>query len=406
MRMKLRWLLAGVAVTSILAWNSCINSSKQPANTSLMWVATQGDQKVRTFTLNQENGSIEPVGNSNGNPAATGVQPTQMIVTPDAKTMFIVNSGANGTAGSITAYTFNADGSLAAAGSGVAAGETPISIAIDPAGKFLFVANQGLSTDVTSGTISVFSVSGTSLSPVGTFPTETAGDVSGTGPSAVVVSPVGNFLYVANQFSNTVEAFSYDGSGNLTLINKYTAGTNPSGLAFSRCAGVSSGTATASCPAADSNNLFVANAGSNNISIFNACIQVSGTCASPNGTLTEIPTGSPIGAGVGPATILVDPTSDFVYAVNRGSSQVSQYQYSPATGVLTTLGTSSGGASVFSGGITQNTSNNTSTFNWVVVSNNGGSSLSVFRVAITGKLAGLTSGQYSVQGQPSAILLR
>lgn len=363
---------------------------------------------VRTFTLSQENGAVEPVGNDSASPVPTGVQPTQMIITPDGKTMFIANSGANGTAGSITAYSFNGDGSLAAAGSGVAAGETPIAIALDSSGKFLFVANQGTSTDVTSGSISVFSVSGTGLTqvPGSPFPTETGSDVSGTGPTAVAVSPVGGYLYVANQFTSTVQSFSFDASGALTLINTYAAGTNPSGLAFSRCAGITSSTATDVCPAADGNHLFVANAGSNTISIFAACIQVSSTCSAPDGTLAQISSGSPVAAGIGPATILIDPTSDYVYAVDRGSSQISAFQYSPATGALSSLGTGSGGASVYSGGITANTANTTSTFNWVVLTNNGNSSLSIFRVAITGKLIGLTSGQYAVQGQPSAILLR
>jgi 6-phosphogluconolactonase (cycloisomerase 2 family) len=122
--------------------------------------------------------------------------------------------------------------------------------------------------------------------------------------------------------------------------------------------------------------------------------------------LTEIPSKSPVSAGSNPATIFVNRTSDFVYAVDRGSSQVSQYQYSPATGVLTPLATSSGGASVFSAGITSNIANNTGTFNWVVATNNGSSSLSIFQVATTGKLIAPSTAQYSVQGQPSAILLR
>jgi 6-phosphogluconolactonase len=409
MRMMSRWVPTALVVAAIAVWISCSNGSNIPANSSLMWVATQGDQLVRTFTISQENGSINPVANDNGNPAATGVQPVQMMITPDNKSMFMVNSGANGTAGSITAYTFNGDGSLKAAGSGVAAGETPIALAIDPGGKFLFVANQGTAADVTSGTISVFSISGTSLTQVAgsPFPTEQAGDVGGTGPSGLAVSPVANYLYVANQFSNTVQSFSYDSSsGALTLIATYVAGTNPTGLAFSRCAGITASTATGSCAAADGNNLFVANSGSNNLSIFAACIQVSANCASPDGVLTQISSGSPVAAGVGPSMIFTDPTSDYVYAVNRGSSQVSEYQYSPATGALTSLASGSAGASAFAGAITQNVSNTTSTFNWVAVTNNGASSVSVFRVAITGKLLGLSSGPYQLQGQPSAILLR
>ena len=402
MRMKSRWGLVVFAVAAILLWNSCIGSNSAPANTSFMWVATQGDQMVRAYTISQTNGSINPIGN-NGTPVATGVQPTSMTITPDLKTMFIVNAG-----GTVTAYTVNPNGTLTVAGAGVnTGGSTPVALTADPAGKFLFVANQGTSSDVASGTISVFAINGTGLKPVGN-PVSTAitGQVGGSGPSAVAVSPVGNYLYVANQFSNNVEEFTFDSTGVLTFENSYTAGTNPSGLAFSRCAGITSSTATASCTVTDDNNLFVSNSGSNNLTIFSACIQVSASCSAPNGTLAEIPSGSPVAAGVGPATILINRTSDFVYAVDRGSSQVSEYQYSPATGVLTPLATGSGGASVFSGGITANIANNSTTFNWVVLTNNGSSSLSTFQVAVTGKLIALTSGQFAVQGQPSAILLR
>ncbi|MBO0911244.1 MAG: beta-propeller fold lactonase family protein [Acidobacteria bacterium] len=396
--MKSRWGLAAVAAMAILAWGSCSNS-RGPAKASRMWIATQGDQMVRTYTISHSNGSVLAVGNSNGSPAATGVQPVEMAVTPDGKAMFIVNSGAGGTTGTITAYTISGDGSLKAAGAGVQAGEAPISLALDPGGKFLFVANQGTSADPASGTISVFSISGTSLSEVAgsPFPTE-------PGPSAVVVSPAGNFLYVANAFNSSVESFSFDTSGALTLIRSYSAGSNPSGLAFSRCAGITS--ATPSCAAADGNHLFVSNSGSNTITIFSACIQVSATCSSPDGTLAEIPSGSPVPAGVGPARILIDPTSDFVYVVDRGSNEVSAYQYSPVTGALSSIGRAAGGASVFSGGITANISNSTNTFNWVVLTNNGASNLSIFRVSIAGQLIGLSSGVFPVQGQPSAILLR
>ncbi|HEX3104602.1 MAG TPA: beta-propeller fold lactonase family protein [Terriglobales bacterium] len=405
MGMKSRWALVVLGIAPVLVLNSCSSSNNVSSTTSFMWVATQGDQMVRSYTISQNNGAINPVG-TNGTPKPTGAQPQAMIITPDGKAMFIANAG-----GTITAYTINGDGTLSSAGSPVNAGSVPVALIADPASKFLFVANQGSASDVTSGTISVFAISGANLTPVGNpVPTELPGDVSGSGPSGLAVSPVGSFLYVANQFSNNVQGYSYDASGSLALINTYTAGTNPTGLAFSRCAGITSSTSTVNCTVADDNNLFVSNSGSNNISIFSACIQVSATCGgggtAPDGTLTEIPSKSPVAAGVGPATIFVNPTSDFVYAVDRGSSQVSEYQYSPATGVLTPLATGSGGASAFSGGITSNIANNTNTFNWVVVTNNGSSNLSTFQVVTTGKLIAPSSSLYAVQGQPSAILLR
>lgn len=400
MGMKSRWILAVLAIAPVFGFNSCSGSNNISTTTSFMWVATQGDQMVRSYTITQTTGAITPTG-TNGTPVSTGVQPEAMLITPDGTAMFIVNAG-----GTVTAYTVHGDGTLAAAGSPVNAGSMPVALATDPGGKFLFVANQGSATDPASGTVSVFAISGTSLALAGTFPTELPNDVNGSGPSGLAVSPAGNYLYVANQFTNNVQSYSYDASGNLTLIGTYTAGTNPTGLAFSRCAGVAANTTTAVCPVGDDNNLFVANSGSNNLSIFAACIQVSASCVAPDGTLAAIPSKPTVAAGVGPATIMINRTSDYVYAVDRGSSQVSEYQYSPSTGVLTPLATGSGGASVFSGGITANIANNSNTFNWVVLTNNGSSSLSTFQVQVTGKLIAPTTGTYAVQGQPSAILLR
>ena len=390
---------------ALIPWTSCGSSSQppHPMVTSVMWVATQGDQMIRSFTINQENGQIFPVGLT-GSPVPTGAQPSEMVLAPDGHTLFLVNTG-----GTITTYAVNSSGALSPAGSPVNAGQIPVALAVDPTGKFLFVANQGTLADPTSGTISVFSISGTSLTqvPGSPFSTQVAGEVSGSGPSAVAVSPLGSYLYVANQFANTVQSYSFDSSGVLTMIATDAAGTGPSGLAFSRCAGITADRATGTCPVADGDNLFVANTGSNNISIFSACIQVSGTCSAPNGTLAPIASGSPVAAGSGPATIVVNPDQNFVYAVNRGSNQVSEYKYVPATGALTFLTNGSGGTSVFSGGITANVSNTANLFNWVVLTNNGGSSLSIFRVAAaSGELIALTTGQYTVQGQPSAILLK
>lgn len=415
MVMKSRWVLAVLAVVAIAGFNSCSSSSKTSiSTTSFMWVATQGDQMVRSYTVSLTSGVISQVGSA----VATGHQPTAMALAPDGTTLFIVNSGDN----NVSVYSVKSDGSLTASGTPASTGQTPIALAVDHAGKFLFVANQGTFADNTSGSISVFSISSGALSLVGVpVQTQTALASGGSGPSALAISPGANFLYVANQFTNGVLGFSYDSNGNLTPLASQLptnpcgawaptycvpAGTNPSGLAFSRCAGISTATPTAACPAADDDNLFVANAGSNNISIFAACIQQSGTCATPDGSLTEIPSGSPVGAGVGPSTILIDPAADFVYAVDRGSNQVSAYKYSPATGALGTNGAASTGASAFSAGITANQSNTTTTSNWIYVTNNGASSLSAFRIGGAGGLTALSAGTIPIQGQPSAILVK
>src|ERR1019366_2670753 len=114
-------------------------------------------------------------------------------------------------------YTVNPDGTLTASGSAVTAGTTPVAMAVDSGGKILYVANQGDFADPASGTISVFGIQGTTLSQSGSVSTATPGVLSGTGPVSLAITSNGNYLYVANQFTNTVSAYSVN-SGALTLV--------------------------------------------------------------------------------------------------------------------------------------------------------------------------------------------
>jgi DNA-binding beta-propeller fold protein YncE len=407
MRMKSRWVLAGFIGLFAVLLNSCTTSNNSITNpsTGFMWVTTQGDQMVSGYNINLSNGAATQVGSSVG----TGLGPIAIALTPAGDALFVANRDDN----TISAYSVNSDGSLPnpcpspkpANCNTVAAGPvagTPLALAIDPSGKFLFVANQASQAVFpppnTPDTVAVFSIQGTALTAVGSFAS------TGNGPAALLASPTGNFLYVANQFTSTVSILSYDSSGTLTedLTSPVTVGTNPTGLAFSRCAGTT--TATIACPTtAPPGYLFVANTGSNDISIFSACIQVTTACPSANGTLTQ--KGATVGAGNGPVSFMIDPARDFVYAVDNGSFQVSEYRYSSATGALTALSpaTASTGASPLQGGIT-------SDGNWVFIPNNGGSSLSAFSLTTavgttpTGQLAVGTA--ITLLGQPSAVLIR
>ena len=400
MQMKSRWVLAVLAAACIAGEIGCAKASNPGrVSTSFMWVATAGDQMVRSYNINLTSGAVSQTGNA----VATGVQPQAMAIAPDGSALFIANSGNN----TISAYSVNSDGTLKGQGSTPTAGQFPIALAIDPTGKLLFAADQQ------SGDVSVYQISSGSLHSLGANPTQTQGSPSSS-PSALAVSPSGSFLYVANSATNTVLGFSYDSNGTLTPLPApnpnpcatapgycVTVGANPDGLAFSRCAGISSATVT--CATADDNNLFVSNSGSNNISIFSACIQTSAACAAADGTLTAIPSGSTVAACCGPSNFMIDPAANFVYVLDRGSAEVGQYSYSPVTGMLTALSTTvpSTGVSPFSSGITANTSNT----NWLYVTNAGASSISAFSIS-TGRLTPLSSGPILVAGQPTAILVR
>lgn len=420
-KIRLAWLTLVVIFT--LAFNSCGTSTRTGSQsaTNPLWITTANDQKVRSYAINETNGSVSQIGSG---ASATGLQSAAIALSPDRLTLFVANSGDN----SISIYSINSDGSLTAAGVSTAAGNTPTALAVDPAYTLLFVANKG------SDSIMVFSITPGVLTLKTSFPIQLPAAPGGSGPVALVVSPAGFSctdnraptpvtqkcfaLYAANQTSSTVTAYDYfvDSGGNFVrgsidlngnfivggtvTGSPYAVGMNPSALAFSRCAGA--GSVASPCQAAGANGLFVADSGSDEITVLSACIQLP-TClmgeSTPDGTLAQL--GSPVPTGTGPSKVLVDPLADFVYSVDVGSNQVSEYQYQSATGVLTPIGAVNAGNSALSAAITNNLGSGTN--NWVVVASSG--ALSPFSIGSDGSLTA-GSGQTSVPGQPTAILIQ
>jgi len=387
--MRLR-VLACVLLISLCGLPACTSRSTTAAtvNTATLYLALQGSASLQVFVATASSGVISP----SGNPLPTGSMPFAIALTPSLSTLFVDNNASD----TISAYTVNSDGTLTAASGTVATGTMPMGMAIDPAGKYLFVANQG------SSNISVFSINGTSLAEVAGSPFTTipAGTNVATLPTAVAVSATGNFLYVANNFTGTVSAYSIAGSGALTPLgpSPYTVGTAPSGLKIPPSGGF----------------LYVANTGSNNVSAFAICDKVTTSCANPSapdGTLTAV-TGSPFSAGIGPVAIAADPAFNFLYVLDKQSSQISEYSYAPGSGVLSPLNTPavSTGLTPFSLVIISGTTGTnigttlTNPTDFVFVANNGASTVSAFTLNTTsGVLTPLGAPTTVNGGNPSAV---
>src|SRR4030067_543747 len=101
----------------------------------------------------------------------------------------------------------------------VAAGTTPYSVSADPSGKFVYVANDG-STNVSAYTINA---------TTGTLTSVGAAVAAGTNPVFVTVDPSGRFVYVTNSDSDDISAYTINAStGALTSIGTaVTAGGGP-----------------------------------------------------------------------------------------------------------------------------------------------------------------------------------
>jgi len=387
------WLNACLLLLLLLLTACSTTSPTANAGTGYLYLANQGGTTLSAFVIALENGTIS----YNGNVVQTGVAPVALAFAPGAAFVANENPSADcSAAGSISIYPVNTDLTLNDSTGSKNVGSNPKALAVDPSQKFLFVANEGCSTDPTSGTVSVFSVNGTTLTEVkgSPFATEVPGATAGSGPASLTV--LGNYLYVVNNFANNVSAFSFDpSSGVLTQLpqSPYAAGLSPSGIGPSR----------------DGNFVFVANTGSNTVTIFAACVQASGTCVTPNGTLTQ--SGTPVSAGQGPVAISADPSFDFVYVLNYLSSQISQYRYSPATGALTPLSPASIStglnpmAFVVRSGTTGSDEGNV-TLNptdYVYVANYGAATMSVYTLNTSTGLLTVSGQPITTGGQPSAL---
>ena len=399
MGMRLRCLAGLVSLVGLGLLVSCYKSTSSSSNpgTGVLYLTTQGDSLLSTFSVDLSSGAVTAA----GTPAATGDTPTAMIISPDGSSIFVANSGGGSNAGCgsagaacLTAYTVNSDGSVSASGSPITAGSNPRGLAMDSAGKFLFVADQGLPPTSAlpagvPGSVLVFSVSGTTLTPVA----QSGSLIFGSNPAAVAVTPDGKYLYVANQVDGTVSQFTVDGTGVLTQPGNslYTVGTTPTALAVT----------------ADGNFLYVANQGSNNISAFIVCDNASPSCVVPDGSLTAA-TNSPFPAGTRPVSIVEDPSATFLYVADRGSNQVSQFKISVGTGALTPLSpatVSVGSNPVWVAAHFGNTQS-TVTTDFVFVPNIGASSISTFSYDTTTGTLTVVGSPLTVGGQPSAIVLR
>jgi 6-phosphogluconolactonase (cycloisomerase 2 family) len=108
---------------------------------------------------------------------------------------------------------------------GAAAGSVPSGVAVDPCNRFVYVANE-VSNNVSAYTISPADGSLISVGPATS---------TGSGPGPVAIDPLGNFLYVVNKSSNQISGYRISAAmGTLTPLSPATVatGTTPDSIAI------------------------------------------------------------------------------------------------------------------------------------------------------------------------------
>jgi 6-phosphogluconolactonase len=167
---------------------------------------------------------------------------------------------------------------------------------------------------ISSPTTSAGAISAYKINSGGTL-TATGGNVAtGADPVALAMDPGGKFLFVANQGSNNVSVFSIGSAGSLTEVagSPFATGTAP--LPPSNALPVPAGVAVSS-----GNFVYVSNQGQNTISAF--------SLDTNSGALTPI-AGSPFAAGTSPSglgALLTTSNISILFAANQGSNNVSVF---------------------------------------------------------------------------------
>jgi 6-phosphogluconolactonase (cycloisomerase 2 family) len=196
---------------------------------------------------------------------------------------------------------------------------------------------------------------------------------AGTTPVSLAIHPAG-FVYVANQGSNNVSLLTLNSTtGALTFVSNQTiVGTGVAWVAMDPMG----------------KNLYVTATASTNLTVF--------SINSQTGALIQM--GAPLTTGTSPVQVLVDPAGAFVHTANSGGGSVSHFTRDPSTGGLTPL-TGMDAAS----GMTPRSLVITPDGRFAFVGNSTGGNITIFQ--ITGSTWTATGAPFTINGQPQFVTL-
>ncbi len=261
----------------------------------------------------------------------------------------------------VYAYAINRNtGALTTvAGSPFEAESIPTSLAFDPSGTFVYVAGYSGAAAPVDTVISAYSVDSSGALVL-------LAKYTGASELSTVVAS-GNYLYVAGFYTNSITAFSIGPTGELsqnvpgspfaTDTGPYSIAADPSGSVL-YTANDGAPTRTEATPGSISAFTINSSTGAltpvpgnpqpipaqGAVSIdamggFLLVPETSGVSVYGINTTTgalSVVAGSPFAAGTHPGVVSVDPTARFVYVVNNGSANVSEFALE-STGELTPI---------------------------------------------------------------------
>ena len=351
----LRWYEVCNIVACAWLLSSC-GGSGNGANPAYAYVANEGT--LTRYSINPSTGGLT---GSVGSPL---VLPTswpfggisQVASDPSGQFLYLVDSSAG-----VYAYAINRNtGELTAvAGSPFETGSIPTSLAFGASGSYLYVAGYSGPVAPINTVISAYSVNSSgALAPLAKYTVSSE-------LSTVVAA--GNYLYVAGYYTNSVTVFSIGSTGELTQnvpgspfatdTEPYSIVADPSGsVLYTANDGVPTATeatpgsisaftidsSTGTLTPVSGNPQPIAVHGAVSIDPMGRYLLVPETIGvsvytidTATGALSTV-AGSPFSTGTDPSAVSVDRMDRFVYVVNEGSANVSEFTLE-TTGALTPL---------------------------------------------------------------------
>jgi len=328
-------LNAGCGATGQITCPANTPADQTGANISLFTVGGQGGLSFQASYTSQGNQPIAIQADASG----THLFVLDSTVTDPTTCVGYVAGNAASICGDITA--FNIDGNTGrlslitnqqvknAAGTNLTyfpVGSSPINFFLIPSGSYIYTIEKGQSGS-------------TNDPPQGVFVyANSAGQLTLTQNTPIATNATQlSYIYASSRYVYLIDA--QDGTTAGQII-PYTVGTN--GALQSLVGGQVANTGTVANPGpmiVDHQNkfLYLTNMGPN-LTPSSSASSVSAFFIDPTtGRLTPIATTVPFGAGASPVCILEDPSNQYLYTANYGSSEITGAIINSSTGTLQTL---------------------------------------------------------------------
>jgi len=362
--------LSGCGSNGSTSNNNNSSVTKGVGSASILYVIAPGTPAVGAFNIAQ--GGILLLGS---NVYSTGSNPQAMVTDSRHRYIYVLNNPGAGMAGGVLQYEItNGNGSLEVlqatnnpsnivqATLPAPTGIAPTAMAIDANNQFVFVANSFCDPSLLAANCSSITVLSIGTTYGDLNPAASPSIATGSTPVSLVVK--GNYLFVANQGTQSISVYSFDNTGALTMVGTpVTVGANTTSIA------------------SDGHYVYVADGSANSVSVLSFSSS-SGLSA----TTTSVP------VGTDPVNLYITPGNKYLYVANAGSNNVSGFTLDGSGGLSAISG------SPFSSGVMPDFITSTSGVSTLFVANAGNGTVSGFSVKGNGALDPIIGSPYQAIG--------